>query len=234
MGFGWNSAYRAVFLFQAVLVAVLLVFRSKWKAAVTAEGETAEPIPLKNVVRFSGVPAVMVTFFCYCALESTAMLWSSSYLVSVGYSAEKAAGFASMFFLGLTAGRAVNGFLTMRFSDATMIRVGQSIIGLGILLLILPLGSTVSLVGLILIGLGCAPIYPCIIHSTPALFGEDKSQAIIGVEMASAYMGTCLMPPLFGMLTKYLTLSLFPWYLVAILGFMVLTHEYLEKNAAGA
>lgn len=230
-GFRWNQAYFAVFLFQAVLSAVLILSSKAWKRAVTESGETAAPIPLGKVVGFAGVPAVMITFFCYCALESTAMLWASSYLVfGGGISPELAAGFGSLFCLGITVGRGANGFLTMRFSNATLIRVGQSIIGLGILLLILPLGSTAGLLGLVLIGLGCAPIYPCIIHATPFLFGGDKSQAIIGVEMASAYAGSCLMPPFFGFLTKFVPLACFPWYLAVILVLMVITHEMLEKK----
>lgn len=230
-GLSWNRAYFAVFLFQGVLSTVLILSRKAWKTTAAENGERAAPIPLTRVVGFAGVPAVMITFFCYCALESTAMLWASSYLVfGGGISPELAAGFGSLFCLGITLGRGANGFLTMRFSDAAMIRVGQTIIGVGVLLLILPLGGRASLFGLVLIGLGCAPIYPCIIHATPGFFGSDRSQAIIGVEMASAYAGSCLMPPFFGFLTKYTSLSFFPWYLGLILLLMVITHEILEKK----
>ena len=230
-GWGWTGAYRAVFLFQVVLVAVLYFRRRSWKAASAETGNLPAPISLGKIVRLSGVPAVMLTFFCYCALESTALLWASSYLVFCGgYGRELAAGFSSLFFIGITLGRALNGFLTIRFSDKTMIRAGQGIIFLGIVTLFLPVGSTGKLAALLLIGLGCAPVYPCIIHSTPYLFGTDKSQAIIGVEMASAYAGTCLMPPLFGILSRKLSLHLLPWYLGILLFAMVLGHEYLERT----
>ena len=168
----------------------------------------------------------MVTFFCYCALEQTTGLWASSYLVLCrGLSAETAAGFASLFFIGITAGRAIGGFLTMKLNDTRMIRLGQGVILAGIVLLPLPFGSVSALAGLILVGLGCAPVYPSIIHSTPEHFGADKSQAMIGVQMASAYMGTCFMPPIFGFIANHISVSLFPAYLLGILVLMGVMHE---------
>lgn len=170
----------------------------------------------------------MLCFFCYCAVEQTAGLWASSYLsLHKGVAPETAATFASMFFIGITLGRAVSGFVTMKLNDAQMIRLGQGIIAIGIAVMFLPFGAAVSLIGLILIGLGCAPIYPCIIHSTPEHFGADKSQAIIGVQMASAYCGTCLMPPLFGLIANHIAVSLLPCYLLAILVVMAVMHERL-------
>ncbi len=176
----------------------------------------------------------MAAFFCYCALEQTAILWSSSYLhLHRGVPAETAAGYAGLFFLGITAGRALSGFLTMKLSDPQMIRLGQGLIALGALTLLLPLHESAALAGLALVGLGCAPIYPCIIHSTPGHFGADKSQAVIGVQMASAYVGTCLMPPLFGLVSEHLSPALFPLYLLAILAVMAFSHEALLRRAGG-
>lgn len=173
----------------------------------------------------------MVTFFCYCALEQTAGLWASSYLVlRRGLPAETAAGLASLFFIGITAGRAFSGFLTMKLNDTQMIRLGQGLILLGIVLLLLPFGSTGTLLGLVMIGLGCAPVYPSIIHSTPEHFGADKSQAMIGVQMASAYVGTCFMPPVFGFLANHIGVFLFPVYLLAILALMAAMHEKMLKR----
>ena len=173
----------------------------------------------------------MTTFFCYCALEQTSGLWASSYLaIYKGVPSETAAFFGSMFFIGITIGRAINGFLTMKFTDTQLIRLGQGIIGIGIVAMLLPMGQTVSLIGLILVGLGCAPIYPCVIHSTPAHFGEERSQALIGVQMASAYVGTCLMPPLFGLIANHVSVSLLPVYLAAILTVMVVMHERLVRK----
>ena len=171
----------------------------------------------------------MICFFCYCAVEQTTGLWASSYLTLYkGVPADVAAKFASLFFIGITIGRAVSGFITMKMNDTQMIRLGQALIGVGIVIMLLPLGQNMSLVGFIIIGLGSAPIYPCIIHSTPAHFGADKSQAIIGVQMASAYTGTCLMPPLFGLMANYITVALLPVYLLVILVLMVVMHEMLE------
>ncbi len=168
----------------------------------------------------------MVTFLCYCALEQTTGLWGSSYLVlQRGLAAETAAGFASLFFIGITVGRAAGGFLTMRLNDTQMIRLGQGLILCGIVCLLLPFGNVTALLGLVFLGLGCAPVYPSIIHSTPEHFGVDKSQAMIGVQMASAYVGTCFMPPVFGFIANHISVSLFPAYLLAILLLMVAMHE---------
>lgn len=173
----------------------------------------------------------MVTFFCYCALEQTAMLWGSSYLVLHRQVPEEtAAFFASLFFIGITIGRGLNGFLAMKFSDTQLIRMGQGILILGICAMALPLGTAGALAGLALVGLGCAPIYPCIIHSTPAHFGAERSQVLIGVQMASAYVGTCLAPPLFGLIANYITVALMPGYLGLILVLMIFMHEKLIRK----
>lgn len=170
-------------------------------------------------------------FFCYSAIEQTSGLWASSYLVlHKGVAPETAATFASLFYIGITIGRAISGFITMKLNDTQMIRLGQGIILLGVLALFLPLGSTISLIGFILIGLGCAPIYPCIIHSTPDHFGADRSQAIIGVQMASAYVGTCLMPPVFGLIANNITVALLPAYLILFLVLLSVMHEILIQK----
>ena len=162
------------------------------------------------------------------------MLWASSYLaLHKGMSADTAASFASVFFIGITVGRALSGFITMKLNDAQMIRLGQVLIAAGVAAMLLPGPQTVSLIGLSLVGLGCAPIYPSIIHSTPDHFGADKSQAVIGVQMASAYVGTCLMPPLFGLIANHISAALFPFYLLVILIVMVITHEMLVRKAPG-
>ena len=160
------------------------------------------------------------------------MLWASSYMISHnGISAEEAAIFASLFFIGITVGRGVNGFLTLKFSDKTLIRAGQIIILLGLVFIVIPDVSALTVAGFIILGLGCAPIYPSIIHMTPALFGEDKSQAMIGVQMASAYMGSCLAPPLFGLLANHITAELLPLYLCVFLVFMLIMHEITQRKA---
>lgn len=192
--------------------------------------ERRRPLPLAAVVRIRGAREVMLAFFCYCAVEQTSGLWASSFLhLSRGMSAERAAELAALFFLGITAGRVVSGFLTLRLSDTRMIRLGQLLLLLGVLLLLLP-ADACAVAGLLLAGLGCAPIYPCIIHATPAHFGEERSQAIIGVEMAAAYIGTMLMPPLFGLLASHISVALLPLYLLALLALMTAMTERLERK----
>lgn len=192
--------------------------------------ERRRPLPLAAVVRIRGAREVMLAFFCYCAIEQTSGLWASSFLhLSQGMSAERAAELAALFFLGITAGRVVSGFLTLRLSDARMIRLGQLLLLLGVLLLLLP-ADACAVAGLLLAGLGCAPIYPCIIHATPAHFGEERSQAVIGVEMAAAYIGTMLMPPLFGLLASHISVALLPLYLLALLTLMTAMTERLERK----
>ena len=144
-----------------------------------------------------------------------------------GVDAVTAAQYGSLFFLGITVGRAVSGFLTLRLSDKQMVRLGQSLIALGVALLLLPLGNPIALAGLIIVGLGCAPVYPSLIHATPAHFGAERSQAIIGVQMASAYVGTSLMPPLFGLLAARVNVRLLPVYLLVLLAVMFASHEML-------
>lgn len=236
-GNGWNAGYRIIGVLQIVLTVILIVSLPLWKKRSDAASDESplqeKPLTLGQIFRIPGAKEVMITFFCYCALEQTTGLWLSSYLVlHRGISAETAAGFASLFFIGVTIGRALSGFLTMKLNDANMIRLGQGILAAGIVILMLPLNQYAALAGLMLIGLGCAPIYPCIIHSTPEHFGADKSQAIIGVQMASAYVGICLMPPLFGVIANRISVVLFPFYLLLLLLFMFLMHEMLLRRKA--
>ena len=237
-GGSWNGGYRSIALVQIVLTAILFCSLPLWKGRPQVTDDAgnqveAKPLSLRQVLNIPGVKQVLVCFFCYCALEQTTGLWASSYLtLHKGVSPETAAGFASMFFLGITAGRALSGFLTMRLSDVQMVRLGQGLIGGGIVIMLLPLGAAASLAGFVIIGLGCAPVYPCIIHSTPAHFGADKSQAIIGIQMACAYVGTCLMPPLFGLIANHISVALLPWYLIAILALMIVMHELLIRAVA--
>ena len=235
-GGAWNMGYRSVALIQLVLTVILFFSLPLWKKrpmVTDASGKTvdAAPLSLKEILKITGVKEVLACFFCYCAVEQTAGLWASSYLtLHKGVSAETAATFASMFFIGITIGRAFSGFLTMKLNDTQMVRLGLGLIGGGVLVLFLPLGAVASLVGFVVIGLGCAPIYPCIIHSTPTHFGADKSQAIIGVQMACAYVGTCLMPPLFGLIAGHISVSLLPVYLLIFLVLMTVMHESLIRK----
>ncbi len=245
-GGAWQNGYRTISMIQWGIAAVILISLPLWKAVQRKEnaekdGNAAQDaqnnasgrrLSFGEILRIPGVPQMLFTFFCYCALEQTTSLWASSYLVlTSGVSVQDAAGYASMFFIGITAGRAISGFITFKLNDDQMVRLGQVIILIGVALLLLPTPLVVSLAGLITIGLGCAPIYPSMIHATPAYFGADKSQAIIGLQMAFAYIGTTLMPPLFGVIASAVTPALFPVYLLILLVVMFLMHERLMRKA---
>lgn len=236
----WSMGYRYISIFQIGLTAILIISLPLWKQfhkkehigqSASGSGNTLPVLTLKQIFQIPGAREILFAFFCYSAVEQTSSLWASSYLVlHLGYSSEKAAGFASLFFIGITVGRGISGFITFKLNDSQMIHLGEGIILLGVLAMLLPLGKTVALAGLILIGLGCAPIYPSIIHSTPAHFGADKSQAIIGVQMAFAYIGTCLMPPLFGIIARSISITLFPAYLGLFLCIMFFMYETVIRK----
>ena len=234
----WTMGYRYIAVLQTGLTAVLLVSLPLWKKQKPhgTSNKDEKALPLRQIVAIPGAKEIMLTFFCYCSIEQTANLWASSYLVlDKGLPAQEAAGLASLFFIGITAGRFLSGFLTFKLTDTQMIRLGQGGIAAGVVLLFLSFGKTLilPLLGFSLIGFGCAPIYPSIIHATPAQFGEDKSQAVIGVQMASAHTGTCLMPPLFGILANHIGITLMPLYLAILLIVMIFMHEkMLTKTAA--
>ena len=229
-GHHWSGGYRIVGVLQIILTVVLFLTLGLWKNRKTELG-TAEPVPLHKVFAIPGAKEILVTFLCYCGLEQTAALWASSFLtLSRGVERSTAAFFASLFFLGMTLGRGVNGFLTVKFDDRTLIRMGCAIIGMGVGAMLLP--GKMALAGLLLVGLGCAPIYPCIIHSTPANFGPEKSQALIGVQMASAYVGTLTLPPLFGLIANHIGAWVMPVYLLGILVLMVWMHEKMLKKVS--
>ena len=205
-GMHWTVGYRAIALFQVLLTVVLVVSLPLWKERRTESGteETApQALSLRQVFALPGAR---------------------------GVAAETAASFASLFYFGITAGRAACGFITMKFNDTQMIRMGQIILAVGVAALLIPGPQALALAGLVLVGLGCAPIYPSIIHSTPDHFGADKSQAVIGIQMASAYVGNLTMPPLFGLLANNITPALFPFYLLALLVLMVCMHEQLVRK----
>lgn len=232
-GMTWNAGYQYVALLQTMVVVLLILSLPAWKRPAASENVDApkKALTLPQIFGINGAKQVMLMFFCYCAIEQTAGLWAASYMVKKnGISAEDAASFASLFYIGITVGRLISGFVTMKLNDRQMIRLGMGILGFGIVVLLLPMGMAATVAGLLLLGLGCAPIYPCVIHSTPDYFGAENSQAVIGVQMASAYVGICLMPPLFGLIANHISVSLLPVYLAVILVLMVAMHELLIKR----
>ena len=225
----WQGGYRAISVLQIGLTVILFLSLPLWKKTDAAEQEaSAAGMKLRDYLRERGVLQAMTTFFCYCALESTAGLWASSYLVQErGVPAQTAAKFAAMFYIGITAGRFICGFLTDRFGDRKMIRYGLCGIAAGVALVLLPLPKMIAPAGLVLIGFGCAPVYPCQIHATPELFGKEQAQRLIGLQMASAYIGTTLMPPLFGVIADHAGLGMFPVFLAFFLAALALMTEQL-------
>ena len=234
-GSTWQNGYRIISILQIVLTAVLIFSLPLWQTpADTGAGEdfTLEHRTLPQLMKVPGVPEVMCCFALYNGLEAVAGMWAASYCTLVrGLDATTAASWASLFYLGITVGRFFSGFLTMKFNDQQMIRLGQTLIAVGIALLLLP-GSAVLPVGLVVIGLGCAPIYPCIIHETPANFGKNLSMAMTGIQMAAAYVGVTMLSPLFGVLAQNITMQLYPWALLAMLVLMFILSEQLHKKTA--
>ena len=236
MGGGtWNTGYFAISVLQFALTAILFISLPLWKGRQVMADEEGQEFPskalsLREILAIPGAKNIILAFFCYCALEQTTGLWASSYMVlHKGVAEDVAAAYASMFYIGITVGRFISGFMTMKFNDKQMIRIGMSVLLIGVLILFLPLSEYVALAGFILIGLGCAPVYPCIIHSTPAIFGADKSQAIVGLQMASAYVGSLTMPPLFGLIANHISVGLLPAVLLMILLLMAAMHERLVR-----
>lgn len=238
-GFGWSAGYQYIAIVQVILTVILFISLPLWnnrtahklQKSIQISKEYSKTLSFAEVLRIPGAKNILIMFFCYCAIEQTAGLWASSYMVLYGsVSRVVAAGWASLFYVGITAGRFISGFLTMRFNDETMIRLGQLVMILGILVLLLPLPNHIALVaGFVIIGLGCAPIYPCVIHSTPHYFGADKSQAIVGMQMASAYIGSMLMPAIFGFIGQNMSMSLLPAYLIILLSIMAFMHMQLLR-----
>lgn len=234
----WNTGYKLIAIMQVVLTVVLVLSLPLWKereTIVNEKGEdvSAQPLSMKEIFSMKGAKEILIAFLCYCALEQTAGLWASSYMVlHKGVSEAVAASYASMFYIGITIGRFISGFLTMKFNDKQMIRMGMSVLAIGIVVLFLPMSEYIALAGFVLIGIGCAPIYPCIIHSTPDIFGADKSQAIVGVQMASAYVGQLLMTNLFGIIANHITVALLPLYLCVIFVVMFGMYERLVRCTA--
>lgn len=232
-GLGWSAGYRSVSVIQFALTLLIFLSLPLWKASKGEEEkeQSGQSVGIAASLKIKGVKYMLLTFFSYCALESTAGLWTSSYLISVrGVALETAAQFSSLFFLGITAGRFLSGFVSNRLGDKRIIRTGILTILFGIALLLLPIKADgFALGGLLVIGLGCAPIYPAVIHSTPQNFGKENSQSIIGIQMASAYLGSTFMPPLMGLLAERITIALFPPYLCLFAVLMLVMSERLNR-----
>ena len=227
----WANGYRMVSYLQFSIVVVLLLTFPLWKINKGNKEieENTEVLGLKGALKIKGVPYLLTGFFAYCAAEATTMLWASSYLEGTrGVSKDKAAALGALFFIGITIGRFLAGFITDKLGDNRSIRIGTVIALFGVICTAIPI-EIVTMMGFIIIGLGCAPVYPCIIHSTPTNFGAENSQGIIGIQMASAYVGSTFMPPFFGLIANYVDLKLMPLYLAFFLILLFIMIAKTEK-----
>ncbi len=223
----WNSGYRIVGVLQLVIALILLVTLPVWKVNKDAVEEAGKRVGVIDALKIKGVPFLLTGFFAYCAAESTTMQWASTYFVEVkGISTEQAASFAALFYIGITAGRFVSGFITDKLGDRKMIWCGTGILVCGILALFIPTDSyAAAFAAFLTIGFGCAPIYPCIIHSTPYNFGAENSGAIIGIQMASAYVGSTFIPPIFGLIGNNISFAVMPVFLLVFFVLMIIMVE---------
>ncbi len=234
-GAGWHSGYRWVALLQAALTLLLFMTLPLWRrcggaAAADSSGKRRPATSLRTILRIPGVREVLIGFFCYCALEISAGVWASSYLVlNRGIDVESAARWAALFYLGITFGRMLSGIIANRMSDRGIVRLGMLLILLGISALLAPgVPRIIPLTGLVVVGLGCAPVYPAIIHETPLNFGAEHSQAVVGIQMAGAYVGATVMPSVFGFIADAAGIGWYPVWLLLILGIMAFALE--RKN----
>jgi fucose permease len=230
-GYLWNMGYRTIGIIQFCLVLLLLISLPLWeKNKLTENSLTNKTIKFRSIFSITGVKEALISFFCYCSIEIITGLWGASYLVSErGITPEIAARWTSLYYIGITLGRFLSGFITIKLSNRQMIRVGQIIIGSGILVLLLPFESS-ALPGLFMIGLGCAPVFPSLLHETPQNFGREYSQAIVGIQMGSAYIGTAIMPPIFGWVSSMLGFKIFPLFIGIILIIKIIMVEKLNKK----
>ncbi|WP_205570047.1 MFS transporter [Actinomyces lilanjuaniae] len=243
---GWPAAYRSIGLLQVGLAVVLAASLPLWRRVATmgpdqpteeptvssstnSTDSTGDHVSLLTALRIPGVPCVLLAFFAYCAFEQTAMLWGATFFVSDrGFEASSAASLGALFILGLTAGRFLCGFFADRVGDRALIRGGFALGAVGAAVVALPLGPA-SFAGFVLAGVGAAPVYPAIIHSTPANFGHRSSQTVIGIQMAAAYTGSTIMPPLFGIVAGWTGLWLLPAYLLALALLGLVMSERLNR-----
>ncbi|WP_455030926.1 MFS transporter [Oribacterium sp.] len=243
----WNRGYLIVSIIQFILAIILFCSLSLWKknpeelkdngstapgameGKATSDGVGApkqRALSLKEVFAIPGAKESLASFYGYCALEQTVGLWAGSFMVlALGMEEKLAASYVALFYFGITFGRFLSGFFTMKWKDEQMVLGGSAIVFFGIFLLFTPWSKALVLPALILIGLGCAPVYPSVIHSTPYNFGVEHSSALIGAQMAAAYVGTLIMPPLFGVLGRSFSMKLFPYYSMFLLLFMVFTYR---------
>lgn len=233
---GWRGGYRTIGILQVCLVAVLIFALPLWKkvggaAATAGDYGDKHKGDFKQFTKSKLALPACLLFFCYCSLEMITGLWGSSYLVNYkGVAVEKAAAWVSLYYFGITLGRFLTGFITMKLSAKSLIRLGIFSCLAGVVLLLLPLPMTLNLAGFVLIGLGCAPVFPTMIHETPNHFGKGLSQSAMGIQMAFAYCGTTFMPPIFGLVGQNISFAFFPVFMLIFLAVMLIASEAINKH----
>ena len=218
------SAIQGVILILSLLAFPLWKLKEKENQKEGISEDNTKVVSTKEAIKRNGAVYALLGFFAYCALENTIMVWNATYMVSGGLLESKAASFSSLFFWGMTIGRIMTGFVADKYGDAFMNRVGGVVLILAIILTpIVPVEF--FWIVLLLLGLGCAPFYPMMMHQTPRLYGVDASPSLIGLQMASAYVGSTLAPPVFGFISKYLGMWIFPLYIFLFFILLVFSTE---------
>lgn len=215
----WKQGTMAIGLIQIAITAVLIFSIPLWKKIDRAEEteiEEKNSITYKKALGRHGVFATLMAFFFYCGIEQTAGHWGASFLnICRGISLDTAARMVSVYFLGIATGRLLSGFLTLKVSNKTLINLGGIFIFVGSLLIGFTKSEILLWAAFILIGLGCAPIFPCLISETPHSFGKIYTQSIMGLQMAFSYLGIAILPPVFGLIAENHS-GLFPYYILGM------------------
>jgi fucose permease len=232
-GMSWSHGYNTIAWIQIGLVVILILSLPLWsnKQLASDAGQKGVSDNFLNLLKtIPGLKQALLIFFCYCTIEATFGLWGASFLVfEKGFAADEAARLVSLYYLGITAGRLFSGFLTKYFSNRQLVNLGQVVIAIGLGLLFMPY-DVMLLPGFLIVGLGCAPIFPSLLHETPVNFGEKHSQKIMGMQMASAYVGITLMPFLFGKITTLTGYSSLVYFLGIFLLLMALLTKALNQK----
>ena len=236
----WNEGYRWTAFVQMGILAVCVISLPLWKSNKNHAEESAEESSgIREALKVPGVITTLIAFFAYCAGEATCFLWTASYFAGTkqGLSDELIASFGSLIFGGLMLGRLISGFVSNRLGDRALIRIGITVELAGIALVLLPVPRyAVAAVGFVITGIGMGPVYPAIQHMAPANFGKRHSAAVIGLQMASAYVGSTFMPMLFGNLQQWLGIAIMPFYLLIFaglnIGLLEVTYKILRGKQA--
>ena len=244
-GVGWRGAYDMVALLLAIIAGMMLVTLPIWKK-MERQGSSPQAVAMKDIslraaLRVPGMKLSFWVFFFYSSLEISTSLWCGTYLVARGFEPEIGALAVSLMFASVMVGRILSGFFAIKFTDMRLVHAGIAIVVFGCLVLVLPLPLWFTPVCICLLGLGCAPVYPSLIHATPARFGEELSGRAISIQMAGSYVGSILMPPAFGLVASKLSVIVWPVALALFVGCLLLCVVLLDyvtrkkwKNAFAA